>query len=97
MLRIGHVHLRVGDSARAEEWWQGEVGLEAMAHYPGASFLASGGYHHHIAGNNWQSRGAGPRDPGRSGLAWLELQGTELAPGTFSDPWGTEVRAAARN
>ena len=40
---------------------------------PGASFMASGGYHHHIAGNIWNSRGAGARGEGELGLAWFEL------------------------
>ena len=41
-----------------------------MVHYPGASFMASGGYHHHIAGNVWNSRGAGRarRGRGRAGV-----------------------------
>jgi catechol 2,3-dioxygenase len=92
-LRIGHVHLRVGNHAEAERWWTSEVGLQPMAHYPGATFLASGGYHHHIAGNAWQSRGAGPRDPKRSGLSWVELTGSGIAADReLSDPWGTVVR-----
>ncbi len=95
---IGHVHLRVGEPDLAEAWWHQRFGLDTVHKLAGSAvFLSSGGYHHHVGVNSWQSRGAGPRDPGRSGLAWLELQGTELAPGTFSDPWGTEVRAAARN
>ena len=28
---------------------------------PGALFLSAGGYHHHLAVNTWNSRGAGPR------------------------------------
>lgn len=92
-LRIGHVHLRVGNHAEAERWWMSEVGLQPMAHYPGATFLASGGYHHHIAGNAWQSRGAGPRDPKRSGLAHVTLTGSGIATEReLTDPWGTVAR-----
>ena len=29
--------------------------------HPGALFAAAGGYHHHVAMNTWNSRGAGPR------------------------------------
>lgn len=70
---MGHIHLRVGDTAAAEAFYRDLVGFELMVRYPGASFLASGGYHHHIAGNIWGSRGAGPRQPGEAGLDRFEL------------------------
>jgi catechol 2,3-dioxygenase len=66
--RIGHVHLRVGDVDEAVQFWTGQIGLELVAGLPGAAFLSSGGYHHHIAVNTWRSRGACPRDPRRAGL-----------------------------
>src|SRR5690606_33172412 len=72
---IGHVHLRVGDSSEAEEWWHATLGLDTMARYgPSAVFLASGGYHHHVGANSWQSAGAGRRDPARAGLAWVAMR-----------------------
>ncbi|SHF15536.1 catechol 2,3-dioxygenase [Kaistia soli DSM 19436] len=96
LLRIGHVHLRVGDDKLAEDWWTSEIGLDVMAHYPGASFLASGGYHHHIAGNIWRSRGAGKRDAARGGLSHVTLSGSGIAADReLVDPWGTVVRLAA--
>ena len=70
---MGHIHLRVGDTAAAEAFYRDLLGFDLMVHYPGASFLASGGYHHHIAGNIWGSRGAGPRQPGEAGLDRFEL------------------------
>ncbi len=92
-LRIGHVHLRVGDDRSAESWWTSEVGLDVMAHYPGATFMASGGYHHHIAGNIWRSRGAQKRDAARGGLAYVTLAGSGIAAEReLVDPWGTIVR-----
>ncbi|HWJ74536.1 MAG TPA: VOC family protein [Kaistia sp.] len=95
-LRIGHVHLRVGDDKLAEAWWTSEVGLDVVTHYPGASFLASGGYHHHIAGNIWRSRGAGKRDASRGGLAHVTLSGSGVtANRELVDPWGTVVRLDA--
>jgi len=97
-LRIGHVHLRAGDPAEAERWWTSEIGLDVTAHYPGATFLASGGYHHHIAANSWQSRGAGPRDPARSGLSYLTLSGSGVTKAQeLADPWGTVVRLQPGN
>lgn len=71
--RLGHVHLQVGDTAAADRFHAGILGLEITARYPGASFYGSGGYHHHLAGNVWNSRGAGPRPAGAAGLAAVEL------------------------
>ncbi|RDJ26779.1 VOC family protein [Bosea caraganae] len=71
--RMGHIHLRVGDTAQAEAFYRDALGFDLMVHYPGASFLASGGYHHHIGANVWQSRGAPVRKDGEAGLAAFEL------------------------
>lgn len=76
---MGHVHLRVGDTVAAESFYQGVVGLDLMVRYPGASFLASGGYHHHIAGNIWGSRGAGARKTGEAGLDSFEIVARDAA------------------
>lgn len=91
---IGHVHLRVGDPVEAEKWWREAVGLDTMARYgPQAVFLASGGYHHHIGANSWRSAGAGRRDPGRAGLAWVGLQSANVVEErVLEDPWGTVVK-----
>lgn len=70
---MGHVHLRVGDVAQAEGFYRDALGFEVTVHYPGASFMATGGYHHHIAANVWHSRGAGPRRDSEAGLASFEL------------------------
>jgi catechol 2,3-dioxygenase len=76
---MGHIHLRVGDTAAAEAFYRDLLGFDLMVRYPGASFLASGGYHHHIAGNVWGSRGAGPRRPGEAGLDRFELIARDAA------------------
>lgn len=91
---VGHVHLRVGDPLQAEEWWHREMGFDTMAKRGiDAVFLATGGYHHHIGANAWQSRGAGQRDEGRSGLSWVEMA-HKRADGAAekTDPWGTRIR-----
>lgn len=94
---IGHVHLRVGDPRTAEAWWRDEMGFDTMARYGGAAvFLSTGGYHHHIGANAWQSAGAGRRDPSRTGLSWVELQSKDATAETASeDPWGTVIRMVA--
>ncbi len=59
---IGHVHLQVGDIATAEQFYITTLGFEKTAGFHGqALFVAAGGYHHHMAMNVWNSRGAGPR------------------------------------
>ena len=94
---VGHVHLRVGDSRAAEAWWNDEMKFDTMVRYGGqAVFLSSGGYHHHVGANSWQSRGAGPRDADRTGLSWVELKSQgPVAERSAADPWGNEIRVVA--
>jgi catechol 2,3-dioxygenase len=91
---VGHVHLRVGDPRVAEAWWHDAFGFDTVARYGAqAVFLSSGGYHHHIGANTWQSAGAGVRDPGRTGLSWVEMRSANAtAASEKSDPWGTAIR-----
>jgi len=60
--RVGHVHLQVGDLKQARDFYVNAVGFDpTVEDFPGALFAAAGGYHHHVAMNTWNSRGAGPR------------------------------------
>ncbi|KQU23044.1 glyoxalase [Methylobacterium sp. Leaf94] len=70
---VGHVHLQVGDLEATERFYAGLLGLDVMCRYPGALFLGSGGYHHQLAGNIWNSRGAPVRTEGTTGLAAVTL------------------------
>ncbi|RYE82892.1 MAG: VOC family protein [Hyphomicrobiales bacterium] len=103
---MGHIHLRVGDVQQAEGFYRDALGFEVTVHYPGASFMATGGYHHHIAANTWHSRGAGPRRDGEAGLASFELVARDTQAhaalsrrmaaaggddGTVVDPWGNRI------
>lgn len=98
---IGHVHLQVGAIPEAEAFYSGVMGLDVTAHYAGGSFFAADGYHHHIATNIWNSRGAGMRQFPSTGLAEVEVlldparaaqirakAGGEAA---LVDPWGTPI------
>lgn len=76
---IGHIHLQVGNIPEAESFYHDVLGLKIMARYPGASFFATGGYHHHVAANIWNSRGATVREEAMSGLADYTLRFTEEA------------------
>jgi catechol 2,3-dioxygenase len=58
---VGHVHLQVGDVPTARSFYVDALGFEETANVPGALFVSAGGYHHHMAMNTWNSRGAGPR------------------------------------
>jgi catechol 2,3-dioxygenase len=81
---VGHVHLQVAELEAAEAFYAGLLGFEVMVRgYPGALFVAAGGYHHHLGLNTWASRGGPPNAPGTRGLERFEvtLPGTAaLAP-----------------
>ncbi|WP_371864051.1 VOC family protein [Ciceribacter naphthalenivorans] len=70
---IGHMHLQVGNIPEADRFYEGVLGLKKMASYPGASFFGAGTYHHHIAANIWNSRGATARDGAMTGLSGYSL------------------------
>ena len=73
--RLGHVHLQVNDLAAAERFYRDVVGLELTTRYgASASFLAAGGYHHHVAVNIWGTDGAPPAVDGALGLRWYRLE-----------------------
>ncbi len=73
---IGHIHLRVGDVTTARGFYEQGLGLVSTRgdSRRGAAFVSSGGYHHHIAMNIWNSRGAGKRKPAETGLDWFSLR-----------------------
>ncbi len=65
--RVGHIHLSVASLANANEFYATLLGFSVTQRtYPGALFLARGGYHHHIGANVWHSRTAA--QPGVLGL-----------------------------
>lgn len=67
--RIGHIHLHVADLARSEAFYRGLLGFEVTnRRYPGALFLAAGGYHHHLGLNIWAGPGAPPPPQDAAGL-----------------------------
>jgi catechol 2,3-dioxygenase len=71
---MGHIHLHVRDLTEAERFYRDVVGLELMARFgDSASFLAAGGYHHHLGINTWGTAGARPAVPGALGLRWYRL------------------------
>jgi catechol 2,3-dioxygenase len=92
--RVGHVHLKVGDTIEAESFWTATLGMEVTSRRPGAVFMAADRYHHHVAANVWMSRGAGPRDPQMTGLLWFSVAGRDLPDGGVADRWGNRALPA---
>src|SRR5260370_20157110 len=73
-LRIGHVHLRVGDVARAEAFYRDALGLDVTRRRHGTTFMSSGRYHHHIAANVWHSPAPGALNENRPALSSASLE-----------------------
>jgi catechol 2,3-dioxygenase len=72
--RMGHVHLQVAELDAAAGFYRDMLGFEVTVEdYPGALFLSSGGYHHHIGLNTWAGEGAPPPPSGARGLRWFEI------------------------
>jgi catechol 2,3-dioxygenase len=64
---VGHVHFYVEDLEKARAFYVDALGFDVTFDgYPGALFVASGGYHHHVGLNTWAlgSPIAGPDDAG---------------------------------
>ena len=94
---IGHVHLKVSDLQRAEDFWVGDLGFEVMHRYGDqATFVATGGYHHHVGLNTWMSRG---QSLGRSDAAGLErvVFVSDDSSRSFVDPDGIAVELRANS
>jgi catechol 2,3-dioxygenase len=54
--RWGHLHLRVTNLDRSEAFYRDALGMKVTQRsYPGARFLATDGYHHHLGLNTWGS------------------------------------------
>ncbi|MCL4246680.1 MAG: VOC family protein [Anaerolineae bacterium] len=71
---IGHIHLQVGDLERAERFYVDLIGLEVMQRsYPGALFIAAGGYHHHLGLNIWAGRNVPPAPANAVGLRHFSI------------------------
>lgn len=92
-VRLGHVHLRVSALEESREFYRG-LGFDVTCEYPGAVFLATGGYHHHVAVNVWQSRGAAAAGVGTARLLGVTFTGGEVRRAVSPD--GLEVVVECR-
>lgn len=67
--RMGHVHLCVRDVDETIGFYRDRLGMGLTAQLGDqAAFLSAGGYHHHIGGNTWETRGAEPAPEGTARL-----------------------------
>lgn len=73
--RIGHIHLKVSSIAKAEQFYSGVIGFNiTTASYPGALFMAAGGYHHHVGANVWHSRNSSPPPENSLGMIGFTIK-----------------------
>jgi catechol 2,3-dioxygenase len=73
-VRVGHVHLHVGDIGEALAFYRDVLGFELQANLGTAVFLSAGGYHHHVGLNVWKGHGVGPAPAHTVGLrSWTIL------------------------
>jgi catechol 2,3-dioxygenase len=80
-LRMGHLHLHVGDVEEALRFYRDVLGFQLQAQLGSAAFVSAGGYHHHLGINVWNGQGAGPAPAHRAGLRhWtVELPADDVA------------------
>ena len=71
---MGHVHLHVANIPASEHFYGEILGFEMMTRYgPSASFVAAGGYHHHLGMNTWAGLNAPPPPEEAARLLWYEI------------------------
>ena len=73
-LRMGHLHLHVGDIDEALAFYSDIIGFEPQANLGTAAFVSAGGYHHHLGVNTWNGRGVGPAPAHSTGLRHWTIQ-----------------------
>jgi catechol 2,3-dioxygenase len=99
---MGHIHLQVAHLPEARRFYADLLGLDVMVEIPGqASFLSSGGYHHHLGVNTWAGVGAPPAPPDQARLkrAGLEVDGEDeldRIEARLADAGAEPVREGAR-
>jgi catechol 2,3-dioxygenase len=92
--RLGHMHLNVGDLARAVDFYT-ELGQRVTAAIGPFGFTSWDGYHHHMGLNLLQGRGAEPVAEDVAGLDFFEIARPGLEQGEIRDPDGISIRVAA--
>ena len=73
-LRMGHLHLHVGDIDEGLAFYRDVLGFEEKANLGTAAFVSAGGYHHHLGFNVWNGRGVGAPPEHAAGLRHWTVQ-----------------------
>jgi catechol 2,3-dioxygenase len=90
-LRLGHMHLNVGNLDRSQKFYEG-LGLNLMVGWADqADFMSWNGYHHHLGLNVWAGRDVAPVEADVYGIDFFELHRPDLAPTTLQDPDGMTI------
>jgi catechol 2,3-dioxygenase len=76
---VGHIHLQVSNLEQSGNFYHDILGYDIVQKsFPGALFLSTGGYHHHVGLNNWNSNGASPAPRGSAGLTRFSVETADL-------------------
>ena len=97
---MGHVHLCVRDVDETIGFYRDTLGMGLTAQLGDqAAFLSAGGYHHHVGGNTWETRGAEPAPEGTARLLrfTIVLPDQEEVERTAGRIGGTEARDPSGN
>jgi catechol 2,3-dioxygenase len=97
---VGHVHLCVRDVDETVGFYRDKLGMGVTARAgDAAAFLSAGGYHHHLGGNTWETRGAPPAPEGTARLLGftIVLPDDEEVARVAERIGGTEVRDPSGN
>src|SRR5690625_991466 len=70
---MGHIHLHVQELQNTEKFYTEGLGYDIVAYYPGAIFMSTGRYNHHIAVNVWNVLGASVPAENSVGLNWYSI------------------------
>jgi catechol 2,3-dioxygenase len=71
---IGHVHLKAADLNEVRRFYVDVLGFDVIFQMPDALFISSGGYHHTLGFNTWESRGGSPPPPSTTGLYHVAIR-----------------------
>lgn len=93
---IGHIHLHVSDLKLAEAFYAEDLGFDVTVRsYPGALFLSTAGYHHHVGLNTWAGANAARPDDDTIGMVEFAVRPPKKLPAdrrTVTDPDGIRIQ-----
>ena len=76
---VGHIHLQGSDLAKSGAFYHDILGYDIVQKdFPGALFMSTGGYHHHIGINTWNSKNAPTPPTNSTGLVRFSIETADL-------------------